>query len=420
MATHTAGIQKTLDPVALRADFPILAQQVRDGKPLVYLDNAATTQKPQVVLDALNSYYREINANVHRAIHRLGELATAAYEEARVKVASFINAPDERSVIYTRGTTEGINLVAHSWGNRSLKAGDEILISEMEHHSNLVPWQLLAKRTGATLKYIPLTPSGELDMDAFHRLLTSKVKMVAVAHMSNVLGTINPVREIVEAAHAAGAVALLDGAQSAPHMAVDAQELNCDFYAFSGHKMCAPTGVGILYGRESLLEEMDPFLGGGEMINKVTLTDATWADLPHKFEAGTPNIAGAIGLGAAIDYLRPIGMAAIHAYEQELTAYAMKQLAAVPGLQVHGQARERGGAISFSMEGVHPHDVSHFLDRDGIAIRAGHMCAQPLMRARGVTALSRASLYFYNTREEVDALVKSLAGVREFFHRANG
>lgn len=420
MSTHTAKTQRALDPVALRADFPILAQEVRVGKPLIYLDNAATTQKPQVVLDVLNSYYREINANVHRAIHRLGELATAAYEEARVKVAAFINAPSERSVIFTRGTTESINLVAHSWGDRYLRAGDEILISEMEHHSNIVPWQLVAKRTGAKLKFIPLTSTGELDMDAFHKLLTPSVKILAVAHMSNVLGTINPARDLVRAAHAVGAVVLLDGAQSAPHLPVDMQELDCDFYAFSGHKMCAPTGVGILYARESLLEEMDPFLGGGEMINKVTLTDATWADLPHKFEAGTPNIAGAIGIGAAVDYLKSVGMDAIHAYEQELTSYAIEQLETIPDLQIHGHARERGGAISFSIEGVHPHDVSHFLDRDGIAIRAGHMCAQPLMRVRGVTALSRASLYFYNTREEVDVLVKSLIGVREFFHRANG
>ncbi|MCZ7592491.1 MAG: cysteine desulfurase [Kiritimatiellae bacterium] len=420
MSTHTAKTQRALDPVALRADFPILAQEVRVGKPLIYLDNAATTQKPQVVLDVLNSYYREINANVHRAIHRLGELATAAYEEARVKVAAFINAPSERSVIFTRGTTESINLVAHSWGDRYLRAGDEILISEMEHHSNIVPWQLVAKRTGAKLKFIPLTSTGELDMDAFHKLLTPSVKILAVAHMSNVLGTINPARDLVRAAHAVGAVVLLDGAQSAPHLPVDMQELDCDFYAFSGHKMCAPTGVGILYARESLLEEMDPFLGGGEMINKVTLTDATWADLPHKFEAGTPNIAGAIGIGAAVDYLKSVGMDAIHAYEQELTSYAIEQLETIPDLQIHGHARERGGAISFSIEGVHPHDVSHFLDRDGIAIRAGHMCAQPLMRVRGVTALSRASPYFYNTREEVDVLAKSLIGVREFFHRANG
>lgn len=418
MGSQNAAGTQPLDAHALRADFPILAQPVRDGKPLVYLDNAATTQKPQLVIETLDSYYREMNANVHRAIHRLGELATAAYEASRLKVAAFINAPSERSVIFTRGTTEGINLVTHAWGNRSLKAGDEILISEMEHHSNLVPWQFLAKRTGAVLKFTPLTPSGELDMEAFHRLLTPQVKIVSIAHMSNVLGTINPVREIVRAAHAVGAVVLLDAAQSVPHMPVDVQDLDCDFLAFSGHKMCAPTGIGVLFAKEALLEEMDPFLGGGEMINKVTLTEATWADLPHKFEAGTPNIAGAIGLGAAVDYLKPIGMEAIHAYEQELTAYALKQLATVPGLQVHGQARERGGAISFSMDGVHPHDVSHFLDRNGVAIRAGHMCAQPLMRARGVTALSRASLYFYNTREEVDILVKSLVGIREFFHRA--
>lgn len=419
MTAHAIASSPALDPLARRADFPILAQRVRDGKPLVYLDNAATTQKPQVVIDALDAYYREINANVHRAIHRLAELATEAYEEARLKIAAFIHAPTERSIVYTRGTTESINLVAHAWGNRHLRAGDELILSEMEHHSNLVPWQLLASRTGASLKFIPVTDAGELDMAAFHRLLNPRVKLVAVAQMSNVLGTINPAREIIAAAHAVGSLVLLDGAQSVPHMPVDVQELGCDFLAFSGHKMCGPTGIGVLYAREALLEEMDPFLGGGEMINKVTLDHSTWADLPHKFEAGTPDISGAIGLGVAVDYLQSVGMSAIHSYEQQLTAYAVNCLASVPGLKIHGRAAQRGGAVSFALEGVHPHDVAHFVDRDGIAIRAGHMCAQPLMRSRGVNALSRASLYFYNTRDEIDALVKSLCGVQEFFSRAN-
>ena len=408
-----------INPEQVRQDFPILAQRVRDGKPLVYLDNAATTQKPQVVIDALDAYYREINANVHRAIHRLAELATEAYEEARRKIAAFIGAADEREIIYTRGTTEAINLVAHAWGNRHLKAGDEILLSEMEHHSNLVPWQLLAQQTGAVLRFIPVTDAGELDLDAFRALLTPRTKLLAVTQMSNVLGTINPVRELIEAAHAAGALVLVDGAQSVPHMPVDVRALDCDFLAFSGHKMCGPTGIGVLYGKAALLEQMDPFLGGGEMISKVTLEHSTWAELPHKFEAGTPDISGAIGLGVAVDYLSRVGLSAIHAYESELSAYAVSALEQVPGLTVHGRAARRGGAVSFALDGVHPHDVAHFVDRDGIAIRAGHMCAQPLMRKRGVTALSRASVYFYNTRAEIDALARSLRGVQEFFARAN-
>lgn len=409
-----------LNPESLRKDFPILAQRVRDGKPLVYLDNAATTQKPQVVIDALDAYYREINANVHRAIHRLAELATEAYEEGRRKIARFIGAQDERTLIFTRGTTEAINLVAHAWGNRHLKTGDVVILSEMEHHSNLVPWQLLAARTGAELRFIPVTERGTLYLDAYHGMLDARVKLVAVTHMSNVLGTVNHVREIIDAAHRAGARVLLDGAQSVPHMPVDVQAMGCDFLAFSGHKMCGPTGIGALYAREDRLAEMDPFLGGGEMISKVTLERSTWADLPHKFEAGTPDISGAIGLGVAVDYLSAIGMESIHRYEQELTRYAVETLSRVPGLTVHGLAPERGGAISFAMDGIHPHDVAHFVDRDGIAIRAGHMCAQPLMRKRGVTALSRASLYFYNTRAEVDALAASLARVQEFFARATG
>ena len=418
MTGSTTGVSPApLDPQRLRADFPILAQRVRDGKPLVYLDNAATTQKPQVVIDAINAYYCEINANVHRAIHRLAELATEAYEESRRKVARFIHAPGERTIIYTRGTTEGINLVARAWGDKFVKAGDEIVVSEMEHHSNLIPWQLLAARTGASLRIVPVDEAGVLDLQAYHDLLSDRVKMVALPHMSNVLGTITPVHELCRAAHDVGARVLLDGAQSVPHLPVDVQSIGCDFLAFSGHKICGPTGIGVLYAREDLQEAMDPFMGGGEMISKVYYDHATWADAPHKFEAGTPDISGAIGLGVALDYLGQVGLASIHRYEADLTAYALRQLEAVPGLKVHGHAPERGGAISFDLAGVHPHDVAHFVDQDGIAIRAGHMCAQPLMRKRGVAALSRASLYFYNTRGDIDALVASLRRVKEFFSR---
>ena len=410
----------TFDPHRYRKDFPILGQRVRDGKPLIYLDNAATTQKPHVVIAEIQRYYEEINSNVHRAIHRLAELATESYEEARRKIAAFINTPNERCLIYTRGTTEAINLVAYAWGNANLKAGDEIVLTEMEHHSNLVPWQLLASRTGAKLCHVPVLDDGTLDQAAYRSLLGPRTKLVAFAHMSNVLGTINPVAGMIEAAHRAGAKVLVDAAQSVPHLAVDVQKLNCDFFAFSGHKMCGPTGIGALYAKEEILEAMQPFHGGGEMISKVHLDHSTWAELPHKFEAGTPDISGAIGLGVAVDYLKGIGMDAIHDYERDLAAYAVERLETVKGLRVIGKAPERGGAVSFTLEGVHPHDVAHFVDKDGIAIRAGHMCAQPLMRRFGVPALSRASLYFYNTREEVDALVTSLNRVKEYFSRGIG
>lgn len=406
-----------INVAAIRNDFPILQQQVRAGKPLIYLDSAATAQKPAVVIEALNAYYREINANVHRGIHRLAELSTEAYEEARVRVANFIGAPAPESIIFTRGTTEGINLVARAWGDANVGPGDEIMISGMEHHSNLIPWQMLAHRRGAKLKIIPVLEDGTLDLSAYTSLLSPQTRLVAVTHMSNVLGTVNPVREITRAAHAVGAKVLLDGAQSVPHLPVSVSELDCDFLAFSGHKMCGPTGIGVLYGRLEILEAMDPFLGGGEMISKVFDDHATWAGLPNKFEAGTPDISGAIGLGVAVTYLSGLGLDVLHAYEVELTHYALGRLAEVPGLKVHGAAPERGGAISFEMAGVHPHDVAHFADKDGIAIRAGHMCAQPLMRRRGVGALSRASLYFYNTREEIDALVANLIRTREYFHR---
>jgi cysteine desulfurase/selenocysteine lyase len=410
---------RPLDPAAIRRDFPILSREIYPGKRLVYLDNAATTQKPTHVLDALDAFHRQYNANVHRAIHRLAELATDAYERARHIAARFVNAPNEQCVIFTRGTTEAINLVAHAWGSRHIRAGDAIILTEMEHHSNLVPWQMLAARTGANLRFVPVLETGELDLEVFERLLNDRVKLVSFTHVSNVLGTVNPAREIIARAHAAGAKTLLDAAQSAPNMPLDMQALGCDFLAFSGHKICGPTGIGVLVAAPERIEEMDPFLGGGEMISKVMLDHSTWAEPPHKFEAGTPNIAGAIGMGVAIEYLQRIGMESIQAYERELVDFALERLQDVPGLIIHGRAADRGGAISFSMEAAHPHDIAHFVDRDGIAIRAGHMCAQPLMRRRGVAALSRASLYFYNTRDDVDALVSSLRRAQEFFARGN-
>lgn len=406
------------DPAAFRAEFPILERTVRDGKKLVYLDNAATTQKPQAVLDCLRDYYMTMNANVHRGIHLLAELATEHYEQARGTVAKFLNAPSERSIVFTRGTTEAINIVAQSWGRANLKPGDAILLTEMEHHSNLVPWQLIAEATGAELRFIPITPSGELDMAALPRLLNEQVKLVSVTQMSNVLGTINPVENIIAAARAVGALVMLDGAQSAPYMPIDVQALDCDFFAFSGHKVMGPTGIGVLYARESVLEKMPPFLGGGEMISKVTLEKSTWADIPQKFEAGTPNISGAIGLGKAIEVLLHLDREGARRHDDELVAYAMSEMEAIDGLKIYGKAPKRGGAISFALAGVHPHDIAHFVDQDGVAVRAGHMCAQPLIRKMGETALTRASLYFYNTREDIDALVKSLRRVKGFFDRA--
>jgi cysteine desulfurase/selenocysteine lyase len=407
-----------LDPRAIRRDFPILARTIHDGKPLVYLDNAATSQKPQVVIDAVADYYRAINSNVHRGLHQLAEQATEGYEAVRGKVAALIGAADARAIVYTRGTTESINLVAHGWGRKFIQAGDEIVLSEMEHHSNIVPWQLLAGERGATLRYIPMREDGVLDLDAYRRLLGGRVKLVSVTHMSNVVGTINPVREMVRWAHEAGAVFVVDAAQSVPHLPTDVQDLGCDFLAFSGHKMCGPTGIGVLYGRPDRLEEMNPFMGGGDMIHKVNWDHSTWAEVPYKLEPGTPNIAGVFGLGAAIDYLQAIGLAAIHAYETELIRYALQRLSEVPGLRIFGQAPERGGAISFVLPGIHAHDVAQFVDREGVAIRAGHHCAQPLLRKLGVPATGRASLYFYNLREEIDALVVALLKTQKFFEHA--
>ncbi len=398
----------------VRADFPILDQEI-NGKPLVYFDNAATSQKPNPVIEAESEYYRRYNSNVHRGAHTLSDRATQAYENAREAVASFINAPHPREVVFTGNTTEGINLVARSWAETQLEPGDEILLTAMEHHSNLIPWQLVAERTGAQLEFVELTEKGELDRASFEEQLGERTRILAMTHMSNVLGTITPVREMTQMAHDAGALVLVDGAQSVPHMPVDVQELGCDFLAFSGHKMCGPTGIGVLYGREELLEEMPPFLGGGEMIGRVERRTASWADLPHKFEAGTPKIAQAVGLHAAVDYLRDLGMDRVREHEEALLNHALEAIEDVPGVSVFGHAPERGGVISFSVEGVHPHDLSQILDEHGVAIRAGHHCAQPLMEWLGVAATARASLYFYNKKSELQPFLEGLDQAKEFF-----
>lgn len=415
MCSRPSTGPREFDPVKIRRDFPILEQTIHGDKKLAYLDNAATTQKPAAVVCALCDYYQLCNANVHRSIHYLAEQATQRFEEARQKVARFIGSPSERTVIFTRGTTESINLVAHGWGRKFLKAGDEIVLTEMEHHSNLVPWQMAAQAAGAKLRFVPVCEDGTLDLDAYRRLLSKRVKLVAFAQASNVLGTVNPVKRMIADAHAAGAVALVDAAQSVPHRRVNVQDLDADFLAFSGHKMCAPTGVGVLYGRESLLAEMDPFMTGGEMIAKVTYESATWADLPQKFEAGTPNIASAIGLGAAVDYLEALGMDKVAAYERELADHTIGALEAIPGVRIFGRAPERGGAVSFEVEGVHPHDLAQFVDREGVAIRAGHLCAQPLMRKLGVPAVSRASVYIYNLKDEIDRLAAAVVKAKDYF-----
>ncbi|MEL7235602.1 MAG: cysteine desulfurase, partial [Chloroflexota bacterium] len=401
------------DLKALRKDFPTLDQTV-NGVPLVYLDNAATSQKPLHVIETLDEYYREYNANIHRGIHTLSEKATAAYEEARVKVAKFINAPETAEVIFTRNTTEAINLVAQAWGRKFLKPGDVVLYTEMEHHSNLVPWHMLAQQIGVELRYIPVTEAGTLDLSNLDELLDG-VKLVSFMHVSNVLGTVNPVKYITEAAHNVGAVVMIDGAQSVPNMPVDVQDLGVDFFAFSSHKVCGPTGMGVLWGKREILESMDPYMGGGDMIYEVFMDRSTYAEIPAKFEAGTPSIAQGIGLGAAVDYLAEIGMDKINAYEKELTDYGLEQLRGIDGLRIYGEADERVGALSFTIEGVHPHDLSTILDQQGVAIRAGHHCAQPLMRRYDIAATARASLYFYNTREDIDALVTALRKAKEIF-----
>ena len=404
----------SLDITAVRKDFPILASQVH-GKPLVYLDNAATSQKPSCVIDALTRFYQLDNANIHRGVHQLSERSTESYEAARDKTRRFLNAATTRSIIFVRGATEGINLVARTYGGTNVRAGDEIVISAMEHHSNIVPWQMLCEEKSAVLRVIPINERGELEFDEFEKLLNHRTRLVAVSHVSNALGTINPVREIVKAAHGWDVPVLIDGAQAVPHMKVDVQDLDCDFYVFSGHKVFGPTGIGVLYGRERLLEDMPPWKGGGDMIRSVTFAKTTYNDLPYKFEAGTPNIAGVIGLGTAIDYVDQIGMDAAAAHEHDLLQYGTRALESLSGLRLIGTAREKAGVLSFVIDGVHPHDAATILDREGVAIRAGHHCAQPVMDRFGVTATTRASLAFYNTREDIDALVAGIQKVKEVF-----
>ncbi len=394
----------------IRKDFPIFANQPDN---FVYLDSSATTLKPQSVIDAVAGYYSKYSANVHRSIYAIGEEATAEYEGSRLKVAKLINA-NTKSIIFTRGTTESINLVAYTWARKNIKAGDEILLTEMEHHSNLIPWQLCAKETGAILKHIPFNEDGTLDLSEPEKWFTHKTKLVAVIHQSNVFGTVNPIKDIIKMAHDVGAIVLVDAAQSVPHQKVDIQELGCDFLAFSGHKMLGPTGVGVLYGKPELLEEMPPFLGGGEMIRTVSLNDSTWNDIPWKFEAGTPNIAQAIGLGAAVDYINQIGMETIHNREQELLNYALEKMLEIPEINIYGAAPERGAVISFNVDNIHPHDLAQFLDYDGIAIRAGHHCAQPIMKKLGVSATGRASFYVYNSKDDVDRLCESIEKTVKF------
>ena len=414
MATAAAARHQTLDVKAIREDFPILTQRIH-GKPLVYLDNSATTQKPKAVLDALQRYYFEQNANVHRGVHTLSGRATDLYDAARVTAQRFLNAADPREIVYVRGTTEGINLVAQTWGRANIGAGDEIVLTEMEHHSNIVPWQILAQEKGARIRVVPLTDTGELRLDELEKLLNDRTKIVAVTHVSNVLGTVNPIADIVRMAKKRGITVLVDGAQAVAHTPVDVQALGCDFYAFSAHKIFGPTGIGVLYGHAALLESMPVYQGGGGMIGRVSFGNTTYADLPYKYEAGTPNIAGAIGMGAALEYVMNIGLDRIAAYEQELLAYATQALSKVPGLRITGTAAHKAAVLSFVLEDVHPHDVGTILDREGVAIRAGHHCCQPLMGRLGVAATARASFALYNTREEVDVLVKALRTVHEVF-----
>jgi len=417
MSTSTSGSTTTgFDPLRIRALFPALDQEV-NGRPLVYLDSAATSQKPRSVLDALDGYYEHDNANVHRGIHELSRRATESFEEARAKVAGWIGAAEPAELIWTRGTTEAINLVATAWGLDNVRQDDEILLSVLEHHSNIVPWQLLAQRTGARLRYIELDDQGRLILDDLPQLLSERTKVVAVSHVSNALGTVNPVKRIAEAAHEVGALVVVDGAQGAVHTKVDVQDLGVDCYAFSGHKMCGPTGCGALWARRELLDRMSPYQGGGEMIRFVGRNESTWADLPHKFEAGTPNIAGAIGMGAAVDFLAEVGMDAIQAHERDLMTYALERVRAVEGVRVYGpdSVDEHSAVVSFTLGDAHPHDISTILDAEGIAIRAGHHCAQLVMQHFGVAATARASFYLYNTKDDVDRLIEGLAAVGGIF-----
>jgi cysteine desulfurase/selenocysteine lyase len=414
MSALSSTIPIGFDARKIRDDFPVLKQKVH-GKPLIYLDNAATAQKPQSVIDAIRKFYEVDCANIHRGVHELSQRSTAAYEQARIKVKQFLNARSKSELIFVRGTTEAINLVSQTWGRKNVKAGDEIVIGAMEHHSNIVPWQLLCEEKGARLRVIPINDRGELLLEEYEKLLGPRTRMVAVGQVSNALGSISPVREIVEMAHKAGALALIDGAQAAPHMKVDVQALDADFYAFSGHKLYGPTGIGMLYGKSKLLNAMPPYQGGGDMIRTVTFEKTTYNELPYKFEAGTPHISGGIGLGAAIDYVNRIGIDAIGAYEHELLVYGTEALSRIPGLRLIGTAREKAAVLSFVMEGIHPHDIGTVLDRMGIAVRTGHHCAQPVMDRFQVPATTRASLAFYNTTAELDALEAGLRKVREMF-----
>ena len=407
-------ISAAFDVDKIREDFPVLKQRIH-GKPLVYLDSAATAQKPFAVIDAIRKFHEVDCANIHRGVHELSQRSTAAYEETRIKAKRFLNSRAKNELIFVRGTTEGINLVASSWGRKNVKAGDEIVISTLEHHSNIVPWQMLCEEKDARLRVIPVDDRGELLLEEYEKLLGPRTRMVAVGHVSNALGTINPVRQIVEMAHRAGALALIDGAQAAPHLKIDVQALDADFYAFSGHKVIGPTGIGILYGKARLLNAMPPYQGGGDMIKSVTFEKTIYADLPYKFEAGTPNIAGGIGLGAAFDYVTRIGLDKIEAYEHELLVYGTEALSRIPGLRIIGTAREKAAVLSFVIDGIHPHDIGTVLDRQGIAVRTGHHCAQPVMDRFGVPATTRASLAFYNTFAEIDALAAGLAKVKEIF-----
>ncbi|HEX2054453.1 MAG TPA: cysteine desulfurase [Actinomycetota bacterium] len=405
-----------MDAEAIRKDFPVLHQQV-NGHPLVYLDNGATSQHPLAVIDEVKRFYEEDNSNVHRSVHTLGQRATVLYEGAREKVAELLKAPSSKGVIFTKSATEGLNLIAYAWGRHHLVAGDEVLVSEMEHHSNIVSWQLACKDTGATIRAIPVTEEGTLDLDEYARLLSNKTKVVAVGHVSNVLGTINPIAEMSAKAHEVGAIVVCDGAQAVPHMEVDIQALGCDFYVGTGHKMCAPTGIGFVWGREQILENMEPFHGGGDMILDVWIDHSTYNDIPYKFEAGTPPIAQAVGLGAAIDYLNGIGWDEIRRHEVEITRYALEQLSEIPGMVIYGptDAEIKAGLVSFNIGDIHPHDVGTILDGEGVAIRAGHHCAKPLMRRLGVGATNRASFYIYNTHSDVDALVGALRSCMKMF-----
>jgi cysteine desulfurase/selenocysteine lyase len=414
--TMTSNTNNRLDVLKVRRDFPILEREVRPGVPLVYLDSTATSQKPLSVIEVMDDFYRRSNANIHRGIHTLAEESTAAYESARQRVAGFVHASSPRQIIFTRNATESINLVSQSWGRANLKPGDVLILTEMEHHSNLVPWHILAAEKNLRLEFIPVTSQGLLDLEAYRNLLELSPKLVAFTHMSNVLGTINPAGEIIQLAHQAGALTLIDGAQSVPHFTVNVQQLDVDFLAFSGHKMCGPTGIGVLYGKKALLEAMPPFLGGGDMIKRVHLRSFAPNEIPYKFEAGTPAIAEAIGLGAAVDYLSQLGMEAIAVHEHEIIEYAIERLEEIPGVSVFGpSAQFRGGVVSFYLAGIHPHDISQILDSDGIAIRAGHHCAMPLHEKFNLPATARASFYLYNLREEVDRLVESIYKVKTMF-----